>query len=287
MDKRHDSSETWDLIIKPQKGFSVDLQLQEVWNYRELIYLFIRRNFVAYYKQTILGPLWYLITPFITTVVFTLIFGKLAKIPTDGIPPFLFYMAGNITWSYFATSFRGTSNTFVVNAAIFGKVYFPRLTVPISEVVIGLLKYTIHLVLFAGFYMYFAYKGSSAHLTIWIFYFPLIIIQMALLSLGLGIIISSLTTKYRDLTFLMTFGLQLWMYGTPIVYPASLVPDKYLCLYMMNPMAPIIETVRYAFLGEGLVDPAYISVSWGVTLFSLIAGILLFNKVEKTFMDTV
>jgi len=286
VDVTHKEQEKWDLIIQPRKRW-FDLHLQDLWRYRDLISLFVKRDFVTFYKQTILGPLWYLIQPVLITIVFTIIFGKVARISTDGIPPFLFYLAGNVAWSYFANCLNQTSNTFVKNAGVFGKVYFPRLTVPVSVVIINLVKFGIQLTLFIGFYIYFIAEGSSAKPTLFILLLPVLIFQMALLSLGAGILVSSLTTKYRDLTFVMTFAVQLWMYASSVVIPASSIPQKYLPVYMLNPMASVIEVFRYAFLGKGVVNPAYITISWAVTLLVLFGGITLFSRIEKSFMDTV
>lgn len=277
----------WDMIIQPRRRW-LDLHLRDLWRYRDLISLFVKRDFVTFYKQTILGPLWYLIQPLLITIVFTVIFGKVAQISTDGIPPFLFYLAGNVAWSYFANCLNQTSNTFVKNAGIFGKVYFPRLTVPVSVVIINLVKFGIQLTLFIGFYIYyFMAGGSSARPTSFVLLLPVLIFQMALLSLGVGILVSSLTTKYRDLTFVMTFAVQLWMYASSVVIPASTIPEKYLPVYMLNPMASVIELFRYAFLGRGIVNPAYVTISWAVTLLTLFGGIILFSRIEKSFMDTV
>lgn len=281
-----EEQEKWDMIIQPRRRW-FDLHLRDLWRYRDLISLFVKRDFVTFYKQTILGPLWYLIQPLLITIVFTLIFGKLARISTDGIPPFLFYLAGNIAWSYFANCLNQTSNTFVKNAGIFGKVYFPRLTIPVSVVIINLVKFGIQLTLFIGFYIYFMAGGSSARPTSFVLLLPVLIFQMALLSLGAGILVSSLTTKYRDLTFVMTFAVQLWMYASSVVIPASSIPEKYLPVYMLNPMASVIEAFRYAFLGKGVVNPTYVIISWAVTLLILFGGIILFSRIEKSFMDTV
>jgi lipopolysaccharide transport system permease protein len=234
-----------------------------------------------------MGPLWYIIQPLLTTLVFTVIFGKLAKIPTDGVPPFIFYLSGTVAWGYFANCLKGTSDTFIKNSNIFGKVYFPRLTVPISVVLINLVKFGIQFLLFLGFYAYFIAKGTSISPNLFIFLVPVLVLQMGILGLGTGIFISSLTTKYRDLKFLVGFGVQLWMYATPIVYPVSVVPEKYRFFYMLNPVASIVETFRYAFLGIGQVNGVDILISWGITIFMLFLGIFLFNRVDKTFMDTV
>lgn len=278
--------EKWDLIIQPRKRW-FDLHLQDLWRYRDLISLFVRRDFVAFYKQTVLGPLWYIIQPVLITVVFTVIFGKVARISTDGVPPFLFYLAGNVAWNYFANCLNQTSNTFVKNAGIFGKVYFPRLTVPVSIVIINLVKFGIQLTLFIGFYLYFIGGGSSVRLTLLILLLPVLIFQMAVLSLGAGILVSSLTTKYRDLTYVMSFAVQLWMYASSVVIPASKVPERFLYFYMMNPMASVIEMFRYSVFGVGVVNPVCICISWVVTLIVFFGGVILFSRIEKSFMDTV
>lgn len=276
----------WTTIIKPKTGW-FDIDFTEIWKYRDLVIMFVKRNFSTLYKQTILGPLWIIINPLLTTIMFTIVFGNIAKIPTDGLPPFIFYMAGNTVWSYFANCLTTTSTTFTANAGIFGKVYFPRLVTPISTVITGLINFTIQFIMFIGFAIYFGLNGASIQPNWWIMLTPMLIIQMAFLGLGLGIIISSLTTKYRDLAVLVSFGLQLWMYATPIVYPVSQLSDKYKTLIMLNPMAPIVETFRYAFLGSGKVDVPYLLLSAGITLIVLVIGVMLFSRVEKTFMDTV
>ncbi len=278
--------ETWTKTIRPVSGWS-DIHLGELWRYRDLIMLFVWRDFVAIYKQTILGPLWYLIQPIMTTLIFTVIFGKVAKISTDGLPPVMFYLSGVVAWRYFADCLTKTSNTFVGNAHIFGKVYFPRLTVPLSVVISNLTTFAIQLVLFACFWVYFYAKGTVIQLQPAAWLLPLLILQMAALGLGCGIIVSSLTTKYRDLTQLVGFGVQLWMYATPVVYPMSIVPEKYQWLMALNPMAPIIEAFRYTFLGVGTVDIGAIMTSAVMTGVLLFAGIVLFSRIEKSFMDTV
>lgn len=216
----------WDLVLKPRTGW-FDIDFRELWRYRDLIIMFVKRDFVTFYKQTILGPLWYIIQPLFTTVVFTIIFGRVAHISTDGLPPFLFYMAGNIMWGYFASSLNSTSNTFNANAVIFGKVYFPRLTVPISVVLVNFVQYIIQFTLFICFYLYFWSKGATVNPNGYIFLLPLLLIQMAMLSFGIGILLSSLTTKYKDLRFALGFIIQLWMYGTPIVYPLQKFQNGY------------------------------------------------------------
>ena len=280
------SKESWDMIIKPKTGW-FDIDLKEIWRYRNLIGMFVKRDFVTFYKQTILGPLWYIIQPLFTTLVFTIIFGRVAKIPTDTIPPFLFYMAGNVMWAYFNDSFKLTSDTFNANAKIFGKVYFPRMTVPIAVVVITMLQFLIQFVLFLGFYIYFYFKGTPLNISIYLIFLPLLLIQMALFSLGAGMVISSLTTKYKDLRFAIGFILQLWMYATPVVYPLTQVPDWLWPYYVLNPMVSVVECFRYMFFAESSIKMGYIFVSCGSTVLILIAGIILFCRIEKTFMDTV
>ena len=286
MTKRYKDSEKWDLVIGPKRGW-LDLKLKDIWLYRDLVFHFVRRDFVAFYKQTILGPLWYIIQPLLTTVVFTVIFGKIARISTDGVPPFLFYLSGTVAWGYFSNCLKETSDTFIKNSKIFGKVYFPRLTVPLSVVIINLVKFGIQFLLFLGFYVYFIASGASITPNLFILLLPVLVLQMAILGLGTGILISSLTTKYRDIKFLVGFGVQLWMYATPVVYPVSIVPEKYRFFYMLNPVASIVETYRYAFLGTGMVNGVDLLISWGVTMLVFFSGILLFNRVDKTFMDTV
>lgn len=276
----------WDLIIQPKTRW-FDLHLGDLWRYRDLTMLFVWRDFVASYKQTILGPFWHLLQPLISALVFTVIFGDIARIPTDGLPPFLFYMCGLAAWNYFAACLTGTSGVFITNAGIFGKVYFPRLTVPLSIVISSLVKFGIQFALFTGFMIFFGIRGSDIRPNLTILIMPYLLLIMAALGLGVGIIISSLTTKYRDLQVLVSFGVQLLMYATPVVYPMSVVPDKYRWLILINPMTPIIETFRYAFLGTGSFNVTYLVYSTITTLILLLLGILLFNRVEKTFMDTV
>jgi lipopolysaccharide transport system permease protein len=286
MTERQKDSEKWDLVIGPKRGW-LDLKLKDIWVYRDLIFHFVRRDFVAFYKQTILGPLWYIIQPLLTTLVFTVIFGKIANIPTDGVPRFIFYLSGTVAWGYFSNCLKETSDTFITNSKIFGKVYFPRLTVPLSVVIINLVKFGIQFLLFLCFLVYFYITGAPISPNLFILLLPVLALQMAILSLGTGILISSMTTKYRDLKFLVGFGVQLWMYVTPVVYPVSVVPERFRFIYMLNPVASIVETFRHSFLGTGMVGSVDILISWGVTLLLLFSGIILFNRVDKTFMDTV
>ena len=278
--------ETWNIVIKPKRGW-LNIPFGEIYRYRDLIFMFVKRDFVTFYKQTILGPLWYIIQPLVNSVVFTVIFGKLAKIPTDGIPPFLFYMAGTVVWGYFSTCLTQTSNTFVANREIFGKVYFPRITVPISIVITGIFQFLIQFLIFIGFLLYYWHQGANVEPSIMVFTLPLILLQMAILGLGMGILVSSLVTKYRDLTFAMTFAVQIWMYLTPVVYPLTQVPENYRNLYVLNPMVSIVESFRGAFLGVSSIETHHILISVLVTLTIFIVGVILFSRIEKTFMDTV
>jgi lipopolysaccharide transport system permease protein len=284
--KSIDDDSDWTMVIRSRKGW-FDIDLSEIWRYQDLIILFVRRDFVAYYKQTLLGPLWFLLQPLLSTIIFTVIFSNIANIPTDGIPPFLFYMAGIVPWTYFANCLTQTSSTFITNVGIFGKVYFPRIVVPISVVITNLLTFSIQFGLFLVFLFYFYFKGAIIQPNIWILLVPLLLIQMAALGLGMGILISSLTTKYRDLALALGFGVQLWMYATPIVYPLSQIPVKWQWLFALNPMTAIIETFRYAFLGSGAIQPWILGVSLCMTLLILAGGIILFSRVEKTVMDTI
>lgn len=278
--------EQWTSEIKPSNGW-FNINLRELWQYRDLIMMFVKRDFVAIYKQTILGPLWFFLQPIFTTIVFTIVFGSIAKLPTNGIPPILFYMSGTVMWNYFAACLNTTSNTFISNAGIFGKVYFPRLVTPISVVITQMMTFSIQLILFLCFLSYFLLSGTDVTPNVWILLTPLLLLQMACLGLGCGIIVSSLTTKYRDLALLVTFGVQLWMYATPVVYPLSMVSGKLALLMALNPMSAIIELFRYAFLGGTLLPLWYWGISLGMTLVILLIGIVLFSKVEKNFMDTV
>src|SRR5271157_1526699 len=276
----------WDMIIRPKRNL-LDLRLGELWRYRDLVMLFVRRDFVAVYKQTILGPLWFLIQPLLTTIIFTVIFGNIAKLPTDGLPQFLFYMSGTVIWTYFADCMTNTSNTFVNNANLFGKVYFPRLAVPVAMLISSLITFGIQFALFLAFVGFFALQGTPLHPNWWIAFSPVLILMMAGLGLGFGIIISSLTTKYRDLRFLVQFGVQLLMYATPVIYPASSIPARYQMLIQANPMTSIVEAFRYAFLGAGSINPMGLLYSFCFMLVVVTIGTVIFNRVEATFMDTV
>lgn len=281
------TKEEWTTIIKSKNRIFEVGYLKELAHYWDLAMLLVRRDFVAYYKQTLLGPLWYIIQPLLSTLVFTIIFGNIANIPTDGVPQPLFYMSGILFWNYFSECLSKNSTTFTTNANIFGKVYFPRLTVPISVVLSNLIKFVIQLALFIGFYIYYVIIGSDITLNWSLLLFPLLILESAILSLGVGVVISSLTTKYRDLTFLVSFGIQLWMYATPIVYPLSQIPEKWRFAFILNPMSSIVETFRYGAIGSGELNWLYLGVGAAVTLGIFIVGVLMFEKVEKTFMDRV
>jgi lipopolysaccharide transport system permease protein len=280
------SQSEWDLTIRPQRSWW-DLRLSELWHYRDLIWLFVWRDFVAYYKQTVLGPLWYLIQPIATTLVFTVIFGNIAKLPTDGLPPFLFYLSGTTVWSYFASCLTSTSNTFTSNASIFGKVYFPRLCVPISVIISNFISFAIRLGLFLVMLVYFMLSGSSIRPNFWILLLPVMLFIMAGTALGMGITISSLTTKYRDLHQLVGFGVQLLMYATPVIYPISAVQGFWRWLLIANPLTPVIETFRLVFLGTSTLSPIYLLYSLAFMVVILLIGVLIFNRVEASFMDTV
>jgi lipopolysaccharide transport system permease protein len=280
------SYDYWDKIIIPKRKL-FDINLKELWQYRDLIMLFVKRDFVTVYKQTILGPLWYFIQPIFTTVIFTVIFSGVAKIPTDGKPAMLFYMANSIAWNYFASCINKTSNTFILNAGIFGKVYFPRLTSPISIVISNLITFGIQFILFLIFFSYYYFNNYDIHPNIFILFSPVLVLLMAIFGLGIGIIVSSLTTKYRDLQFLVVFGVQLLMYATPVIYPISYFPDKYKIFILANPMTAIIEAFRYAFLGSGLLNWHLLLYSALFSVLTLIIGILMFNRIEQKFMDTV
>ena len=271
-----------------------DLHLKETFKYRDLIFLFVKRDFTALYKQTILGPAWAIIQPLLTTVVFTIIFGNLAGLTTADIPgnyvvpSFLFYMCGNICWSYFSTTLQTTSNTFLANSAIMGKVYYPRLVTPISTAFTNLITFVIQLIMLFGFWVFFLIAGgTSITVSPMLLFIPLVVIQMIILATGFGIIISSVTTKYRDLAMLVTFGLQLWQYASPIAYGAQLIPQKYFMIYMLNPVTPIITTFRYAVFGFGYFDLTYYLIGWAVSLAVFFIGLILFSRIERTFMDTI
>lgn len=274
-------------MIEPRAGL-FELQLSELWRYRDLIWLFVKRDFAAQYKQTILGPLWHFIQPVFTTIIFLFIFGRIANIPTDGIEAIPFYMSGIAIWNYFSSCLTATSNTFVANAGIFGKVYFPRLVIPLSTVMSNMVKFGIQFLLLLGVMIWYGIKHHSFHFgSSWLL-IPLLVVMMAAMGLGLGIIISALTTKYRDFTVLIGFAVQLLMYATPVAYPMSFLRDKsYGAWVAWNPLSPIVESFRYALFGTNNLDMNGLLYSGGIIALLLFFGLLIFNKVERTFMDTV
>ena len=269
------------------KGKLFDLRLREVWKYRGLVFLFTKRSFVVTYKQTILGPLWLFIMPFLTSLLHMAIFGNLAKLSTDGVPQLLFYLTGNALWGYFSVCVLRCSGTFIDNAHLFGKVYFPRLVVPLSDVLGAVLRFAIQMILVFGFLIYYAVIGAvHPHYTAWLL-IPVILFVLGIMGMGFGIIISSLTTKYRDLSILVSFGVNLWMYATPVVYPASALKGTFRTLVLINPVSEPMELFRYAVLGVGTIDGFFIGLSCLITLVVALFGIIIFNRVERTFMDTV
>jgi lipopolysaccharide transport system permease protein len=277
----------WDLVIRPRAGF-FELHLGEVWRYRDLIMLFVRRDFVAQYTQTVLGPLWHLIQPVLTTIMFLVIFGRIARIPTDGIEPVLFYMSGITLWSYFSVTLTSTASTFVTNASIFGKVYFPRIIIPLSVVMSNLIRFVIQLSLLMAVMIWYHFHGCPLHLSLYWLAIPGVLGIMAGIVLGLGVIISSMTTKYRDLTVLLAFAVQLGMYATPIVYPMSYLRDSpYRSLIQLNPLTPLLEAFRFCLFGKGTFTVEDIAFSFVFMVVTMAGGILVFNRVERTFMDTV
>lgn len=276
----------WTTVIKAKTGY-FDFDLKELIQYKDLIGLFVKRNYATRYKQTILGPLWLILNPMITVLLYSLVFGGIAGLSTDGSPTLLFYLASNSIWSYFSLCLSQTSNTFNLNVAVFGKVYFPRLTAPISTVITGFLDLSIQVIMLIVGLIIYNFKGIGTGSLYFVWLIPIIAIQMALLSLGCGIIISSLTTKYKDLAVVVTFGIQLWMYVSPVVYSISQIPERYRDIYMLNPIAPIISIWRYAFLGVGDIPWRMWGVSWVITIAVLIIGVCMFSKIEKTFMDTI
>ena len=283
--------EKFSTVIKPKTGW-FDINLKEVYAYRDLIFLFVKRDFVSKYKQTILGPAWAIIQPLLTTVIFTLVFGSIAGLAPGGIPSFAFYLSGTILWTYFSSCLTRTANTFVSNSNIMGKVYFPRLVMPISTVISELISFVIQFAFLLIFLIYYVLTDQGVNPNVWILMTPLIILQLAFLSLGVGVIISALTTKYRDLAMLVAFGTQLWMYTSPIAYDmfsmgAFALGGKWHGLYMLNPVTSIVNLFRYGYLGIGTMEWNYYFIGWGTTLVFVFAGIVLFSRVEKTFMDTV
>lgn len=286
------SQEQWSTVIRPRSGW-FDIDLKELWQYRDLVTMFVKRSFTTLYKQTVLGPAWILINPLITTVIFTVVFGGIAGLAEEGVPSFLFYMAGNAVWSFFSSCVSGTANTFVSNAGLFGKVYFPRLTMPISQVLIALVNLGIQMLMFFIFWVWFYFFGQeygTVSMNIWVLALPAVLLLVMVLGLGVGIIVSSLTTKYRDLAIVVGFGVQLWMYATPVVYSMSEIAansPRLLTLMRLNPMTEPVLVFRYALLGCGEISPLWLLYSAVFSLVMLAVGVVLFSRVEKTFMDTV
>lgn len=278
--------ENWDLVVKPHYKW-YDFRFREILRYKDLLLLFVRRDFVSVYKQTILGPIWFFLQPIITALTFTVVFGNLAKISTDQLPPVLFYTCSIILWNYFSETLTKTSDTFTANANIFGKVYFPRMIVPLSVVLSNLIKFAVQFVLFMVIWVFYLITDNQLHPNAALALVPFLILLMGFMGLAFGIIISSMTTKYRDLKFLIAFGVQLMMYASPIVYPLSIVPEKYKILILANPVTSIIETFKYAFLGVGEFNLLHLSYSFGFTAVLFMVGLIVFHKVEKSFMDTV
>ena len=280
------STAAWDQVISPHRGW-FSINLKELWLYRDLIMLFVRRDLVSQYKQTILGPLYFVVTPILATLINTLIFGTIAKLSTDGIPHFLFYMSGNLFWGYFNVCLVSAKDTFTKNVGIFSQVYFPRLAAPISEAISGLARMSIQFIVFFSFYAYFVMEGFELRPSIWVILVPVLLLQCALLGIGVGVLLSSFTTKYRDLNFVFSFFVQAWMYASPVVYPLSVIPEKYHLLISINPMVGLIESVREILFGVSSLSVEYVLIGVAVNIIFLVIGILIFNRVEKNFLDTV
>jgi lipopolysaccharide transport system permease protein len=280
--------EPFEIVLRPDTGWR-SLELASLWQYRDLLSLLVWRDFVSKYKQTILGPLWFIIQPLCMTLVFTVIFGKVAGLSTDGLPPVLFYLCGQLGWNYFAQNFSSNSATFVNNAGLFGKVYFPRLVVPLAALISNLFAFAIQVATFVCFYIYFKYgRGAGGFGTDWhVILLPLLVVQTAILSLGVGLVMSALTAKYRDLTHVSALLIQVWMYATPVIYPLSEFPLEWRWVVALNPMTPIVESFRLLLLGVGTVEPLHIVCSIATTAVVTIAGLMLFSRIEKTFVDIV
>ncbi|MFA7234486.1 MAG: ABC transporter permease [Terrimicrobiaceae bacterium] len=275
-----------EILISPQSKLQL-LPWKELWAYRSLIALFVRRDFVSGYKQTILGPLWFVIPPLIQTFVFTLIFGRVAKIDTGNAPQSLFFMSGVLVWNFFATTLSRSASTFTGNAGLFEKVYFPRLSVAIAGIINNFLSFAIQFLLFVGIYLYYGESFKTVNPTLTILLAPLVIVQLALLGLGAGCLVTSLTTRYRDFAMMLSFGIQLWMYGSCVVYPLSAVPQEWHWFLLLNPVVPVVETFRFAFFGDTAITLGQILIGWVVTLVILVAGLLAFHSAENSFVDTV
>lgn len=276
----------WSEVLTPHRGW-LDFRLGELWRYRDLVMRFFRRDFVASYKQTVLGPLWFVIPPVVTTLIFTVIFGRIGKINTNGQPDFLFFMLGVTAWNYFASCLTRAATTFSSNAGVFGKVYFPRLIMPLSTILTNLLTFFIQFCVFLGFYLVFWLRGAHIEPNWRVIILPLLLLHMAALGLGIGCIVSALTTRFRDLAYMVGLGTQLWMYGSCVIIPLSQISPQYRWIFILNPMVPIIEAFRFAFLGGGMVEIWQLAISGGMTLVLLFVGLVMFSRAEKTFMDTV
>lgn len=285
MENKSVVGDEWDHIIE-SKSSLFDLRLKEVWHYRDLLFLFVRRDFVTVYKQTILGPLWFFIQPILTTITFTIIFGNVAQLSTDGAPKLAFYMAGITLWNYFSTCLTSVAGVFNTNASIFGKVYFPRLIMPLTIVISNLMKFGVQFLMFIIFVIYFYCKGQIVPNN-WILFTPVIILLMAIISMGLGLILSSMMTKYKDLNQLISFGIQLAMYATPVIYPSSSIPDNFKAILQLNPLNALFDYMRYAYLGVGNFDLTSLIYPCTFAIFILAIGVVIFNKIQKSFMDTV
>ena len=283
--QKSDGYTDWTLRITPSRS-AFDLHLKDIWLYRDLLWLIVRRDFVSFYKQTVLGPLWFFIQPIFTTIIYVVIFSNLAKISTSGAPPAIFYLVGTVAWTYFSDCLTKTSTVFRDNVSIFGKVYFPRLIMPLSIICSNLIKFGVQFLLFVILLVYYSFQ-QRVHVNSYVLLFPVVILLMAILGLGIGLIITALTTKYRDLAFVVTFGMQLLMYATPVIYPLSAAPDKYRIFIALNPMSGLIETFRYGFLGTGAFYPGAFIYSVFASVIFLILGLMVFNKVEKDFVDKI
>jgi lipopolysaccharide transport system permease protein len=278
--------QVWTEEIKSDNSL-LSINFRELWHYRDLLLMLLKRDFITFYKQTILGPLWFFVQPVLTSLIYIVLFGQVAKLSTDGLPQLAFYLSGITIWNYFSDSLTKTSTVFQTNASIFGKVYFPRLIMPLSIVFSGLLKFAIQFLLFIGVVLYYTFVKEEIQPNWWVLATPLLIVMMASFALGLGMIFSSLTTKYKDLVFLLSFGIQLYMYATPVVYPVSAMPEQYQWIVNINPLSGIIECFRYGYLGAGHFEPYSLVYSAGFIVVLLFVGTIIFNKVEKSFMDTV
>lgn len=282
-----DKQQQWDLEIRPRANIFV-MNFAEIWRYRDLLLLFVRRDFVALYKQTILGPLWHFVQPVLTSMMFLVVFTGIARLPTDGIHPIVFYMSGLTVWNYFSMCLTSTSNTFLANASIFGKVYFPRIITPLSVIISNLIRFGIQFLLLMAVMVWYAFEGYAVHVTLYWLLIPVLLLMMAGIALGVGILISALTTKYRDFSVLLTFAIQLLMYGTPVVYPLSYLQQQgYGSIAKLNPLTPLLEAYRYILFGKGMFQAFDVLYSVFFMIAALIAGLVLFNRIEKNFIDTI